>query len=62
MSSFTEIQYLQDEPNGKDTHTMESKMLKMFYLYRFVGGTNWICWAIENNYLLVYKPFDFAVE
>ena len=62
MSAFTEIQYLQDEPNAKGTHTMESKMLKMFYLHGFVGGTNWICWAIENNYLLVYKLFEFTVE
>ena len=62
VSSFTEIQYLQIEPNGKRTHAMESKMLKMFYLYGFVWWTKCICWAIENNYLLFYKLIEFAVE
>ena len=35
MSSLTEIQYLQIETSEKGTHTNESMMLKMFYLYGF---------------------------
>ena len=37
-------------------------VLKMFYLYGFVRWTKCIWWALENNYLLVYKIFEFAVE
>ena len=35
VSLLTEIQYLQIEPSEKETHTNESIMLKMFYLYGF---------------------------
>ena len=31
-------------------------------LYGFVRWTNCIWWAIENNYLLVYILFEFAIE
>ena len=37
-------------------------MLKMFYLYGFVRWAKCIWWAIENNYVFVYKLFEFAVE
>ena len=59
VSSLTEIQYLQIEPGGKGTHTDESMMLKMFYLYGFIRWTKCIRWTIENSYLLVYKLFEF---
>ena len=62
MSSLTEIQYLQTEPSEQGTHTNGSMMLKMFYLYGFGRWTKGIWWAIENNYLLIYKRFEFAVE
>ena len=61
-SSLTEIQYLQIKPGEKRTHTSESMMLKMFYLYEFFRWTKYIWWAIENNYLIVYKLVEFAVE
>ena len=56
MFSLIKVQHLQIEPNEKGIHINESMMFKMFYLYQFVR------WAIENNYLLVYKLFEFAVE
>ena len=62
VSSLTEIQYSQIEPSEKRTHTNESMMLKMFYLYGFVRWTKCIWWAIENDYLLVYQLFEFVVE
>ena len=62
VSSLTEIQYLQIDPSEKGTHTNKIMMLEMFYLYGFVRWTKCIWWAIENNYLLVYKFFVFAVE
>ena len=34
----------------------------MFYLYGFVRWTRCIWWALENNYLLVYKLSECAVE
>ena len=37
-------------------------ILKMFYLYGFVRWIKCIRWAIENNCLLVYKLFEFAIE
>ena len=54
MSLLTEIQYFQNGPSEKRTHTNESIMRKMFY--------HVIQWAIENNYLLINKFFDFLVE
>ena len=62
VSSVTEIQYLQNEPSGKGTHTNKSIMLKMFCVHRFVRWTKCIWWAIKNTYLLVWKLFEFAVE
>ena len=62
MASLTEIQYLQIEPYQKGTDHNEITMLKMFYLHEFVRWTKGIWWAIENNYLLVYKLSEFAVE
>ena len=62
MSSLTKTQSLQIEPSEKRTHTNESVMLKMFYLYGFVRWTKCIWLAIENNYLLVYKLLEFAVK
>ena len=41
--------------------TNESLMFKMFYLYGFFRWTKCIWWAIENNYLLIYKVFEFEV-
>ena len=34
----------------------------MIYLYGFVRWRKCIWWTIENNYLPVYKLFEFAVE
>ena len=62
VSSLTEIQYLQIETNEKGTHANENMMLKMFYLYGFLRWTKYIWWAIENNYLLTYKLFEFGIE
>ena len=62
VSSLTEIQYLLIEPSGKGTHTNQSLMFKIFYLYGFVRWTKCIWSAIENNYLLVYKLFKFAIR
>ena len=56
------IQYLQTEPSEKVAHLNESMMLKMFYLYGFVRWTKCIWWTGENNYLLDYMLFEFAVE
>ena len=39
----------------------ENMMLKVFYLCGFDRRTKCI-WAIENNYLLVCKLFEFASE
>ena len=36
VSLLPEIQYLQIEPSGKETHTNESMMPKIFYLYGLV--------------------------
>ena len=60
--SLTEIQFFQIEANEKRTHTNKSMMLKMFYLCGFVRWTKCIWWAIENNYLLVCKHFEFVIE
>ena len=60
--SLAEIQYCQIEPSKKRSHPNESMILKMFYLYRFVRWTKCTWLFIENNYLLVYKLFEFAVE
>ena len=46
MYSSTEIQYLQNEPSEKGTHTKESMMLKMFYLYGTVRWRKCIWWAM----------------
>ena len=62
VSLITEIHYLQIEPGGKGTHVNESMMLKMFYLYEFVRWAKCIWWTIVNNYFLVYKLFELAVE
>ena len=62
VSSLSKIQDLQIEWSEKGKHTNESMTLKMFYLCGFVWWTKCIWWAIENNYLLVYKLFYFAVE
>ena len=59
---FIKIQYLQIEPSEKGTYTSESMILQIFYLNGFVRWTKCIWWAIENNNLLVYKLFEFAVE
>ena len=37
-------------------------MLKMFYLHGFIRWTKCIWCVIENNYLLVNRIFEFAVE
>ena len=58
---ITEIDYLHLESSERGSETNESMMLKMFYLYGFVWWTKRIWWTIENNYLLVYKLFEFAV-
>ena len=55
MSSLTETQYLKLKPSDKGTHYLWKYV---FYLYRFVRWTRCIWWAIENNYLLVYKFFE----
>ena len=60
VPSLTKIQYLQIEPSKKRTLTNESLMLKMFYLCEFIRWAKYIQWAIENNYLLVYKLFEFV--
>ena len=31
-------------------------------MYRFTKWTKCVWWAIENNYLLIYELFEFAVE
>ena len=62
VSSLIEIQYSQIEPSEKRTHTNESMMLKMFYLYGFVRWTKCIWSAIENDYLFIYQLFEFVVE
>ena len=62
VSSLTKNQYLQIEPGQKGTHTNENMMLKIFYLYGFLRGTKCTWWALENNYWLVYKLFECAVE
>ena len=62
VSSLTEIQYLLIEPSGKGTHTNQSLMLKIFYLYGFVRWTKCIWSAIENNYLLVYKLLSLQLN
>ena len=36
VPSLTEIEYLQIKPSKKGTHTNESMMFKIFYLYKFV--------------------------
>ena len=41
------MQDLHIEPSEKETHANESMMLKMFYLYEFVGWTKCIWWAIK---------------
>ena len=38
-------------------NTNESMMLKMFYLYGFVRWTNYIWWAIDNNYICSFISF-----
>ena len=62
LSSLRKIQYLQIEPSGKGTHTNETKMLKMLHLYGFVIWTRYISFVIENNYLPIYKLFEFSVQ
>ena len=62
MSSLTEIHYLQIEPSDKGTYDNGSMMLKMFYLHGFVKWAKCVPWTGESNYLLIYKPFKFAVE
>ena len=37
-------------------------VLRIFYLYGYVRWKKTIWWAMENNYLRVYKLFEFAVE
>ena len=37
-------------------------MLGMFFLFGFARWTKCIWWAVENNYLNIYKLFEFAVE
>ena len=48
--------------SGKRKIFLQSMMLKTFYLYGFARWTKCIWWAIENNYLLVNKLLEFAVE
>ena len=62
VSLLTEIYYLQIEPCEKGTHSNETIILKRFYLYEIVIWTECIWWALENNYFLVYKLFEFATE
>ena len=61
MSALKEIQYLQIEASGKETHSNENEMPKLFCLYGLVRWTKCIWCATENTYLLVYKLFEFAV-
>ena len=62
VSSLTKNQYLLLEPSEKEMHTNNSIALNIFCLYKFVIWTRCIWWAKENNYLLVYKLFEFVVE
>ena len=57
MSSITKIQYWQIELSEKWTHGSESRLLKEFYVYRFIRWTKHIWWARENWFFWFYIAF-----
>ena len=60
VSLLIEIQYLQIGPIEKEAYTNERRTLWNFNLWAFF---RWIkCIGLIENYLLVYKLFEFVVE